>query len=75
MSITDEVKKTLGQIKAAVGEKLKEEASEIANQAEKSLQDAAQDLENQATDAVQKKEGEVLAGLKGKISNAIKSKA
>lgn len=75
MSITDQVKKALGGVKAAVGEKLKEQANEIADQAEKSLQDAAQDLETEASDAVQKKEGEVLAGLKDKISHAIKPKA
>ena len=75
MSIRDQVKKTLGDVKAAVSEKLKEQANEIVDQAEKSLQHAAQDLEAEATEAVQKKEGEVLAGLKDKISDAIKSKA
>ena len=75
MSITDQVKKALGDVKAQVSDKLKEEANEIAEQAGKSLQDAAQDLETQASDAIQKKEGEALAGLKDKISDAIKPKS
>ena len=75
MSITDQVKKTLGAVKAQVGLKLKEQANEIAEQAEKSLQDAAQDLETEASDAIEKKEGEVLSGIKDKITDTIKSKA
>jgi hypothetical protein len=75
MSITDQIKKTLGDVKAQVGEKLKEQANEIAEQAGKSLQDAVQDLETEASDAIGKKEGEVLSGLKDKISDTIKSKA
>ena len=75
MSITDQVKKTLGAVKAQVGLKLKEQANEIAEQAGKSLQDAVQDLETEASDAIEKKEGEVLSGVKNKISDAIKSKA
>lgn len=35
MSITDQVKKTLGDVKAKVGETLKEQANEIAEQAGK----------------------------------------